>query len=90
MFLAERNEGRCIYTDLPTHFKHRGEWTSEHFLLAGRKLWVRFKDTEPDFTVEKAIDVIISAQSYRVVYGEDKMDKKHLKGGLWNKLKSLL
>lgn len=71
--------GKCIYTAIDTSFKHRGEWTSEHFLLAGGKLFMRFKDSEPDLTFDKAVDVIISAQSYRVIFGEKEMDVNSLK-----------
>ena len=84
-FVALEKEGQCIYTGLDTHFKHRGCYTSQHFLLAGRKLWLKFKDSEPDLTLEDAIDIIISAQSYRVMFGEGKMEVSEVRkeGETW-------
>lgn len=78
-FMPVEKEGQCIYCGLDTFFKHRGEYTSLHFLIAGRKLWERFNYVEPELTLEKAIDTIISAQSYRVIYGEDAMDAKGIR-----------
>lgn len=73
--------GKCVYTDLETSYKHRGVWASEHFLIAGKKLYDRYHESDPKMTMDSATDIIISALSYRIIHGEDKMNPKDIRGG---------
>jgi len=85
-------EGQCEYTGLNTYYKFRGHYVSEHFLIASRKLWLKFKDSEPDLTFDKCVEIIIGAQSYRVLMGDAKMEVSELKKGVsWkHKVKKML
>ena len=90
-FYYHLEEGECVLTGLPTHFKFKGEWISLAFLTAGKKLYEKYKQTDPDLTLEKAVETVISAQVYRVTNGEDRMEGQFLKGKtLWQLLPQCL
>lgn len=90
--LIEKQFSNCELTGLPTHLKHRGHWISHHFIKGGDEIYKKYKDSHPEMTIEDAVDIFISAMSYRAINGEEKMDIEHLKhkGTLWNKIKNKL
>jgi hypothetical protein len=67
--------GSCIITALPTNYKYNGSFIFVNFLTSANKLCEKF----PEKTFDEALEIILSAQVYRVSFGENKMNPDDLK-----------
>ena len=86
------DSGECVFCGLPTHYKYKGNWVSEHFLTAANKLLSKYQASEPSLDFDKAMEILMGAQIYRNHFGEEKMNVETLKEQRsWkSKLKTML
>jgi len=90
--IPETDSGFCAITALPTNYKYNGSFIMVNFLTSANKLCEKY----PDKNFDEALEIILSAQVYRVSFGENRMNPEELKKmdnveSIWKtKIKKLL